>query len=109
MQQSYLLIASDDPFTSKAVESFYGMARDLAGAGHPVTLFLVQNGVLPARRGARAGDLAGLAGTGVRILAEEFSLRERGIADTRLADGIQPAPLDHVVDALAAGTKVLWQ
>ena len=104
----YLLIASDDPFSSKDVESFHALAGTLARAGHPVTLFLVQNGVLPARRGPCSSDLSALAAGGVEVLAEEFSLRERGIATNRLAEGIEAAPLDRVVDALAAGTNVLW-
>ena len=106
--QSYLLVASRDPFTTKDAESFYAMAADLAGRGHPVTLFLVQNGVLPARRGPAAEPLTRLSQKGVRVLAEEFSLRERGIATARLAAGIEPSSLDAVVDALAEGARALW-
>ena len=50
-----------------------------------MTLFLVQNGVLGARESPRSERLAELAALGVEILADEFSLRERGIRVERLA------------------------
>ncbi|HKS90269.1 MAG TPA: hypothetical protein VJR70_12580, partial [Stellaceae bacterium] len=60
------------------------------------------------RAGARAGDLGRLAGSGVRVLADSFSLKERGIDEQRLAAGISAAPLDVVLDALADGAQVIW-
>ena len=104
----YLLIESRDPFESNDTEFCRDLAARLARRGHEVTLFLVQNGVLPARMSAHSAKLTDLAGKGVRVLADEFSLRERGIAGDRLAAGVQPAPLDIVVDQLADGAKALW-
>lgn len=104
----YLLIESRDPFDSGDVKHYYDLAAGLAGAGGKVTLFLVQNGVLPARRCAASGALSDLAGAGVEILADEFSLRERGIDASGLATGVRPAPLDIVIDHLEAGRKALW-
>ncbi len=104
----YFLIESRDPFDSNDTRFCCDLATQLAAAGNEVTLFLVQNGVLPARSGARLGDLAELAGAGIRVLADSFSLKERGIDETRLAPGIAAAPLDVVLDALAEGAKVIW-
>ena len=104
----YLLIESRDPFESNDTEFCCDLAARLAHRGHEVTLFLVQNGVLAARVSARSATLTELAGTGVRVLADEFSLRERGIAADRHVTGVQPAPLDVVVDQLADGAKALW-
>jgi sulfur relay (sulfurtransferase) complex TusBCD TusD component (DsrE family) len=104
----YVLIESRDPFDSNDVSFYCGLAQQLAEAKHEVTLFLVQNGVLPARPGARSDDLARLAGAGVRVLADSFSLRERGIDEKRLASGVASAPLEVVLDALAEGAKVIW-
>jgi hypothetical protein len=104
----YLLIESRDPFESNDVPFSYELATGLAKAGHAVTVLLVQNGVLPARRGAKAAGLAAVIRSGVKVLADEFSLAERGIDPTRLAAGIEPAPIDVVVDHLAAGHKTLW-
>jgi sulfur relay (sulfurtransferase) complex TusBCD TusD component (DsrE family) len=75
----YVLIESRDPFEFANVGSYCRLAASLAKAGNKVTLFLVQNGVLQARIGAKDGGIAEAAKSGVTILAEEFSLRERGI------------------------------
>src|SRR5262249_27203965 len=104
----YLLIESRDPFDSNDTRFCCDLARQLAAAKNEVTLFLVQNGVLPVRPGAPSGDLSRLVGTGVRVLADSFSLKERGIDETRLAAGVTAMPLDVVLDALAEGAKVIW-
>jgi predicted peroxiredoxin len=102
------LIESRDPFDSNDTRFCGDLARQLAAAQNEVTLFLVQNGVLPVRPGPRSVDLISLAGAGVRVLADSFSLKERGIDENRLAAGVAAAPLDVVLDALAEGAKVLW-
>jgi sulfur relay (sulfurtransferase) complex TusBCD TusD component (DsrE family) len=104
----YLLIESRDPYDSADTERFARLAEDLAKEGHAVTLFLVQNGVLPARHGAKPGALAALAANGVEVLADEFSLRERGISPNRLISGVKTAPLDLVIDLLGEGRRALW-
>ncbi len=105
---NYLLIESRDPFESATVTQDYQLAGDLASAGHQVTLFCVQNGVLPTRRGAAPSALTGLEAQGVTLLADDFSLQERGIDTASLASGIGVAPLEQVVDQLASGAKTLW-
>ena len=102
----YLLIESRDPFESSDVGYYYGLARGLVESGNQVTLFLAQNGVLSARPSAHSGALSALAQSGVTVLADDFSLRERGIA--KLAPGVAAAPIDVVVDHIAAGHRTLW-
>ena len=102
----YLLIESLDPFESNDVGRHWEMAVDLARRGNRVTLFLVQNGVLAAREGARNDVLHSVAAAGVEVLADEFSLRERGIG--RPMARVKPAPLDVVLDRLAEGCTALW-
>ena len=104
----YLLIASRDPFEAGDVEHYYDLAAQLAKSGSQVTCFLVQNGVLPARRGPRSAALSAMAAAGVEVLADDFSLRERGIPSGNLATGVKAAPLDTVIDQLAEGRKALW-
>ena len=104
----YLLIETRDPFESSDVGFYHDLARRLAAGGNEVILDLVQNGVLPARPGARASGLAELVQAGVEVLADDFSLRERGISAGRLQAGIKPSPLDAVIDGLADGSKVMW-
>ncbi len=102
----YLLIESRDPFESNDVAYFYDLTKSLASAGTEVTLFLVQNGVLAARPSARSAALTALSQNGVKVLVDDFSLKERGIV--KLGAGIAIAPIDTVIDHLAAGHKTLW-
>lgn len=104
----YLLIESRDPFEAKGVAGDLELATGLAESGNDVTLFLVQNGVLETRRNARFEMLDGVLASGVEVLADDFSLRERGIRQSELKDGIEPAPLDVVVDQLAEGSRTIW-
>jgi len=106
----YLLIESRDPYEYGDPEQFADLAVDLAGAGNDVTFFLIQNGVLVTRKGAKAGTLQKLAGAGnVKVLVDEFSLRERGIAKDKLAAGVTSSNVDQLVDLLASdGCKAVW-
>ena len=105
---NYLLIESRDPFDSNDTRFCGDLAQQLVAANNEVTIFLVQNGVLPARAGARSGELTKAAGAGVRVLADRFSLKERGIEEKGLVSGVTAAPLEVVMDALAEGAKVIW-
>jgi hypothetical protein len=102
----YLLIESRDPFEANDVGYYYELARGLSEAGNPVTLFLIQNGVLAARPSAQAPTLRALISSGIKVLADDFSLQERGIS--KLLEGVQIASIETVVDHLEAGHKTLW-
>jgi hypothetical protein len=105
---AYLLIESRDPFEWCDVTRTYELALQLRAAGHEVALFLVQNAVLPARAGCRRTGLDKITGSGIEVLADEFSLHERGIGGTALVNSIRPASIDVVVERMAAGWKTLW-
>ena len=104
----YLLIESRDPFDSNAVAQQCALAAALARAGHSVTVFLVQNGVLPARACEKSSLITRMSQAGVDVLADDFSLRERGIAQSSLVQGVRAAPLSTVIDHLTQGRKCLW-
>ena len=106
----YVLVESRDPFESRDVSYFYGLARDLAGKGEQVTLFLVQNGALASRKDAKANPLAGVMHSKVEVLVDAFSLKERGIQDSERLSGARPADIGELLDKIMAeaGTKVLW-
>jgi hypothetical protein len=104
----YLLIESRDPFENNIVARQYDIAVNLVKEGNDVTLFLVQNGVFPARPSDRSALLTNAARGGVEVLAEEFSLRERGIPVCKLAEGVRAAPLSVVIDKMAEGCKAIW-
>jgi predicted peroxiredoxin len=107
----YLLIESRDPYEYADTNYFYDLARDLAQRGNEVALFLIQNGTLLAREGASPDKLGELrqAAPGVRLLADEFSLRERGIRPERLVGGVEVSDVDGLVDLLVEpGCKPVW-
>lgn len=104
----YLLIESSDPFESSCVAENFQMAGDLAQAGNEVTLFLVQNGVLASRQKAQGRGLDKAAAAGVQILADDFSLRERGIGAGEMLSAVSAAKLDVVLDQLIEGRKAIW-
>ena len=103
---AYVLIESRDPVESRDTEFVEQTAIAIKERGHPVTVFLVQNGVLAARK--NAGQLRRLREAGVTLLADDLSLRERGIKAEELAQGIQESGIDRLVDAIAqANTKAI--
>jgi sulfur relay (sulfurtransferase) complex TusBCD TusD component (DsrE family) len=108
MNDRYLLIASRDPYTQSGTRRCYELASELARGPGRVTVFLVQNGVLPARPNGASTEFEALVRSGVRIVADELSLRERGISPRRLSAGVEAASLEIVVEALEDGAKVLW-
>jgi len=81
------------------------LARELGHAGNDVTFFLVQNGVMSARAGAMDAAFDQVVGGKIRVLADDFSLRERGINKETLKPGVLPGLIDEVVDLLAAARK----
>ncbi len=108
---NYLLIESRDPFEYGDTRYMYNLAADLALKGNRVTLFLIQNGVLTTRTGVKDNPLDGLSekGPAVTVLADEFSLRERGISQGSLVEGVEVSNVDSLVDMLAqADTKAVW-
>jgi sulfur relay (sulfurtransferase) complex TusBCD TusD component (DsrE family) len=105
---SYLVVESRDPLESNGFARRSELAAALAADGASVTVFLVENGVIAARASARLGELEQLAKSGVAVLADEFSLRERGIAAVELAASVKPVALETVVEQMVAGARVLW-
>jgi sulfur transfer complex TusBCD TusB component (DsrH family) len=104
---AYVLIASEDPFERDS-GPLHTLALDLRRAGNEVTLFLVQNAVFAARAACAKTALPSLLDASVEVLADDFSLRERGIASLELRSGIRAAPLDVLVELIASGRKTLW-
>jgi hypothetical protein len=105
----YVFIESRDPFESPDTAFVADTATALNGRGHAVTVFLVQNAVLATRAGARGSRLPALAGAGVNVWADDFSLRERGITAGEMTPGVRETPIDALVDLLTqAGTKAVW-
>ncbi len=106
---SYIFIESRDPFESNDAGFIVETATALMRRGHTVTVFLIQNGALAARRKASRSHLPKLAAAGVRLLADDFSLRERGITAAELGEGIQESNIEALVDLMIEpGAKAVW-
>ena len=105
----YIFIESRDPFESRDSSFVRETASALHQHGHEVTVFMVQNGVLATRKEAQEIWLSQLASTGITLLADDFSLSERGIQPAELQPGISPAPIEVQVDLLVQeNTKAIW-
>ena len=104
---TYIFIESRDPFESRDTKFVEETAIAIKERGHNVMVFLVQNAVLAARKNTR--QLEHLATAGVTLLADDFSLRERGIKVDELAQGVHESQIDTLVDAIAQpNTKAIW-
>src|SRR5262249_14149124 len=100
---------SRDPFESRDIPFVVDTAVALKQRGNDVVVFLVQNGVLAARRQADCSHLPQLADAGVLLLADEFSLRERGIHAAELSSAVHESDIDALVDILSQeNTKAIW-
>lgn len=106
---NYIFIESLDPFESRDTQFVERTATALKQRGHAVTVFLVQNGVLASRQNARDSYLARLTQAGVNLIADDFSLSERGIQSAELLPGVRPSSIETLVDALVQeDTKAIW-
>lgn len=104
----YFFIQSQDPFTEVSATQHYQLARQLKDAGHNVSMLLVQNAVIPARRGAQSAAFDELLQSGVTLFADDFSLRQREIDSTDLKQPTSVSSISAVIDAMLAGHKVIW-
>ncbi len=105
----YVFIESRDPFDSRDTEFLTETAADLKKRGNEVTVFLVQNGVLGVRRNARASHIPKMARVGITLLADGFSLAERGIAPAELLAGVRESSIDALVELIVReNTKAIW-
>lgn len=106
---NYIFIESRDPFESRDTQFVEEMATALKQRSNEVTVFLVQNGVLATRRNASDPYLARLTQAGIKLLADDFSLCERGIQLPELHPGVRASSIDVLVDALLQeNTKAIW-
>jgi sulfur relay protein TusB/DsrH len=104
----YLIVDSRDLTEYTNGRYIQKVAGKLKEDGNDVTLFLIENGVLAARKGAEIGkNLTELSKRGTRIMAEDISCRARGIS--QLAEGVAQSNMDQLADLIAEGSdKVLW-
>ena len=106
---NYIFIETRDPFSSTDTHFVTDTAIALRQNGHNVTIFFAQNGVLALRKTAVTSPIPLLVNADIKLLADGFSLSERGILSDELSDGVRPAEIDTLVDLLIKDdTKALW-
>src|SRR5262245_27916249 len=105
----YVFIESRDPFESNDAQFVADAATELKQRGHRVTVYLIQNGALAARRNARGSHLRRMAAAGIELLADDFSLRERGVTAAEMGDGVRESNIESLVELLIQDeTKAIW-
>ena len=104
-----LIIETRDAADHKDPARMTELAAGMTEAGVPATIFLTENGVFAARKAADDDMLDKAVARGVRIVADEFALQERGIDPAGLRAGISVEQVDLIVDGLAEGACVMWR
>ncbi len=105
----YLLIETKGPLEGGA--HAFDLGGQLRGLKHDVTVYLLQDAVFSARRGFKDGErlVAGARTHGLTLLADEISLRQRGIVRDRLSDQVKVSNMDELVDLLMEKSdKAIW-
>jgi len=106
---NYVFIESRDPFDSDDTNSVSETAVALRKKGHTVTVFLVENGVLGARKQAAKSQVPAIVESGVTVLADDFSLQKRGISMEECAPGLKAVTMVHLIDLIVQkNTKAVW-
>jgi hypothetical protein len=103
-----MIVETRDPIAHGDVGWMGRLAVDMSGDGVATTVFLADNGVLGARRGAPSA-IGDWIQAGVGVAADRFALRERGIFDADLLPGVVPADIDLVLERLVSGAPVIWR
>lgn len=104
----YVILESRDPYDSADWQKMQDILVELKKNGNDVTLFLLQNGVLPIRQGtAFESHFNDLKSLGINILADLFALQERGINST--VSSVEKSSIDRLVElSLIPNTKTIW-
>ncbi|MFB7668828.1 hypothetical protein ACFC1R_33725 [Kitasatospora sp. NPDC056138] len=104
----YLLIESQGPWGGPGADRFVADAVRLRESGHPVSLFLVENGVTAALTGG-APVLDELLELGGQLWVDAFSLDHRALGPDRLLPGAQLVDMDRVAaKLLEPGVRGVW-
>lgn len=104
--RSYLFIESRGEHESPDVPALLRLGGGLRGAGHPVTVFLIQNAV--ATLGADE-PWRSLVDAGIDLWVDEFSLRTRGLGEKQCPPGVRLGGADDLVRMLMTdGVVAVW-
>ncbi len=104
----FFIIQSREPFSDMQAKSDFELIHNLASSGNNVTVLLIQNGVLPARRNSLSKEFDKLCYSDVNIMVDSFSLNQREIKSTELKMGVRISDVKEAVSAMLLGHRVIW-
>jgi len=105
----YVFLETRDPFEVRDGDFVRSNVQELKNTGSKITVYLVQNAVLATRKSAHTSYLAQLHEAGAMILVDDFSLKERAIAQEEIHAFLNVATFDQLVDLLMEpNTKAIW-
>ncbi len=105
----YLLIESKSPL--EGGDYSFELAKQLRPLQHNVTIYLVQDAVFAARRRFEAGEklIAEAKAQHLTLLADEVSLRQRGITKERLSEAVRVSDPRELTDLIMEKSdKAIW-
>jgi predicted peroxiredoxin len=105
----YVLVETKNPLDGGRWA--FDLGQQLRELDHDVTIYLLQDGVFSARRNFKAGEelVQHAVGQGVRILADQVSLRQRGVVAGRVATKVGVSEMGELVDLLMERSdKAIW-
>ncbi len=104
----FLLVESQGHWSGPNAERFLRDALALATHGRAVDVFLVQDGVFAAVDGV-SPVITELAAAGARIYADDFSVNQRALTASRLAEQITVTGMDRIAQMLLGGdVRAVW-
>ncbi len=109
--REHLLVDSHGPWAGPGWAGFLADAAELARAGRPTRVLLVQDGVLGAVAGAAGGEaLDPLLAAGGEVCLDRFSWDQRGLTGLPARPGVRWSDLDEAAGwVLDAGVQVVWR
>lgn len=108
MSESRLFVHAATLAEGEDLKSTYARVAALARTGDAVTVFLLDDGVLTARRGPGSEPIVRALAAGAKVLVDRQSLRSRSIDVSALVVGALPISLRRLVDRIAAGETARW-
>ncbi|MGH7561915.1 MAG: DsrE family protein [Gemmatimonadales bacterium] len=105
----YVLVETKSPLEGGRYA--FDLGKQLRELKHDVTVYLLQDAVFAARRRFEAGEtLVTEAKTdGVKVLADEVSLRQRGLTGERLSGAVMVGNMGELADLLMERSdKAIW-
>jgi sulfur relay protein TusB/DsrH len=105
----YVLVETKNPIDGGRWA--FELGQQLRDLQHDVTIYLLQDGVFAARRNFKTGEalVADASRRGVRLMADEVSLRQRGVVGDRVAKDVEVREISDLVDLMMERSdKAIW-